>query len=61
MSAIAAPRGVVLITLPTIAFGGARLLRAIFRREPGYLDNPVRQNLWRTRGARQPGGSDRRA
>src|SRR5918994_7035288 len=30
-----------------IAFGGARLLTMIFRREPGYLDNPVRQNLWR--------------
>ena len=39
--------GVVLITVPTIAFGGARLLRAIYRREAGYLDNPVRQNLWR--------------
>jgi hypothetical protein len=39
--------GVVLITVPAIAFGGARLLRAIFRRESGYLDNPVRQNLWR--------------
>jgi hypothetical protein len=30
-----------------VAFDGARLLRAIFRRQPGYLDNPVRQNLWR--------------
>lgn len=39
--------GAVLITVPAIAFGGARLLRMIFRREPGYLDNPVRQNLWR--------------
>jgi hypothetical protein len=39
--------GVVLITMPAIAFGGARLLTMIFRREPGYLDNPVRQNLWR--------------
>ena len=39
--------GVVLITVPAIAFGGARLLTLIFRREPGYLDNPVRQNLWR--------------
>ena len=39
--------GVVLITVPAIAFGGARLLAMIFRREPGYLDNPVRQNLWR--------------
>jgi prolipoprotein diacylglyceryltransferase len=39
--------GVVLITVPAIALGGARLLRMIFRHEPGYLDNPVRQNLWR--------------
>jgi hypothetical protein len=39
--------GVLLITVPTIAFGGLRLLRAIWGREPGYLDNPVRQNLWR--------------
>jgi hypothetical protein len=23
------------------------LLKAIWRKEPGYLDNPVRQNLWR--------------
>ena len=39
--------GILLITVPTIAFGGATLLRMIHRREPGYLDNPVRQNLWR--------------
>lgn len=39
--------GVVLITVPAIAFGGARLLRLIWAREPGYLDNPVRQDLWR--------------
>jgi hypothetical protein len=39
--------GVLLITVPTIAFGGVRLLSAIWRREPGYMDNPVRQNLWR--------------
>jgi hypothetical protein len=37
--------GILLITVPTIAFGGAGLLRAIYRREEGYLDNPVRQNL----------------
>jgi hypothetical protein len=39
--------GVVIITVPAIAFGGARLLTMIFRRGPGYLDNPVRQDLWR--------------
>ncbi len=39
--------GILLITVPTIAFGGAMLLRMIWGRDPGYLDNPVRQNLWR--------------
>ena len=39
--------GVLLVTVPTIAFGGVRLLRAIWSREPGYLDNPLRQNFWR--------------
>ena len=39
--------GVLLITVPAIGLGGARLLRAIWAREAGYLDNPVRQNLWR--------------
>ncbi len=39
--------GILLITVPAIAFGGATLLRLIWRRVPGYLDNAVRQNLWR--------------
>jgi len=39
--------GVLLITVPTIAFGGATLLKMIWGRDPGYLDNPVRQSLWR--------------
>jgi hypothetical protein len=39
--------GILLITVPAVAFGGATLLRLIWRGEPGYLDNPVRQNLWR--------------
>jgi hypothetical protein len=39
--------GVLLITVPTIAFGGLTLLRLIAGRIPGYLDNPVRQSLWR--------------
>jgi hypothetical protein len=39
--------GILFITVPSIAFGGAMLLRLIWGREPGYLDNPVRQNLWR--------------
>jgi len=39
--------GILLITVPTIAFGGFSLLRFISSRTPGYLDNPVRQNLFR--------------
>jgi hypothetical protein len=39
--------GIVLITVPAIEFGGARLLSFIWRRTPGYLDNEVRQSLWR--------------
>ncbi|MFC4587142.1 hypothetical protein [Sphaerisporangium corydalis] len=39
--------GVLLITVPAVAFGGASLLTFIGRRTPGYLDNPVRRGLWR--------------
>ena len=39
--------GIILITVPTIEFGGAFLLKMLRTREPGYLDNPVRQNLFR--------------
>jgi hypothetical protein len=35
------------VLVPTIEFGGYSLLRMIAKRIPGYLDNPVRQNLWR--------------
>jgi hypothetical protein len=39
--------GIILITVPTIEFGGAFLLRLLKAREHGYIDNPVRQNLFR--------------
>src|SRR5580704_759076 len=39
--------GIALITLPTIEFGGAFLLKMLRTREAGYLDNPIRQNLFR--------------
>src|SRR6476659_6515648 len=39
--------GVLLITVPTIAFGGVSLLAFLMRDIPGYLDNPVRRGLWR--------------
>ena len=39
--------GILFVLIPTIEFGGWSLLRMIARRIPGYLDNPVRQNLFR--------------
>jgi hypothetical protein len=39
--------GVLLITVPGIAFGGTTLLKFLMRNVPGYLDNPVRRGLWR--------------
>jgi hypothetical protein len=39
--------GVIMVLVPTIAYGGVALLGFISRRTPGYLDNPVRQNLFR--------------
>ncbi len=38
---------ILLVSIPTIQFGGLTLLRFISARAPGYLDNPVRQNLFR--------------
>src|SRR5260370_20958041 len=39
--------GIILITVPTIEFGGAFLLRMHQTREAGYMDNPIRQDLFR--------------
>jgi hypothetical protein len=39
--------GLALITVPTIEFGGAFLLKMLRNREPGYVDNPLRQDLFR--------------
>jgi hypothetical protein len=39
--------GILLIAVVTVEFGGLSLLRMITARTPGYLDNPVRQNLFR--------------
>jgi hypothetical protein len=39
--------GTLLVILPTVMLGGLTLLRFLATREPGYLDNPLRQNLWR--------------
>jgi hypothetical protein len=39
--------GIILITVPTIEIGGAFLLHALRTSEHGYVDNPLRQNLFR--------------
>lgn len=39
--------GILLILIPAVAFGGASLLSMILSQAPGYLDNPLRQDLWR--------------
>lgn len=39
--------GIILVLVPAVAFGGASLLSMIVGQAPGYLDNAVRQDLWR--------------
>jgi heme/copper-type cytochrome/quinol oxidase subunit 4 len=38
---------ILLIAVPTVEFGGLSLLAMLTRRIPGYLDNPLRQNMFR--------------
>jgi hypothetical protein len=39
--------GILLITVLAVEFGGLALLAMLTRRIPGYLDNPLRQNMFR--------------
>lgn len=39
--------GILLVTVPTVAFGGASLLHFLTKRDPGYVENPLRQALFR--------------
>ena len=39
--------GIILITVPSIQYGGVFLLKMLRTREAGYMDNPIRQNLFR--------------
>jgi hypothetical protein len=39
--------GILLVLVPAVAFGGASLLSMILGAQAGYLENPVRQDLWR--------------
>jgi hypothetical protein len=39
--------GIILITVPTIQYGGYFLLTSLISKARGYMDNPLRQNLFR--------------
>ena len=39
--------GIILLTVPTIQYGGYFLLTSLMNRASGYLDNPLRQNFFR--------------
>jgi drug/metabolite transporter superfamily protein YnfA len=39
--------GVLLVVLPSVMFGGLSLLMFLTRRDLGYIDNPLRHDLWR--------------
>jgi hypothetical protein len=39
--------GILLITIPTVMYGGLTLLSALTKNAPGYNDNPLRHDLWR--------------
>lgn len=38
--------GLLLVVMPTVVFGGVSLLRLLVD-DPGYAENPLRQDLWR--------------
>ena len=39
--------GAILITMPTIQYGGYFLLTSLMDKTSGYMDNPLRQNFFR--------------
>lgn len=39
--------GIILITVPTIQYGGYFLLTSLMSKQSGYMDNPLRQNFFR--------------
>src|SRR5207253_4337371 len=39
--------GILLVVFPTVIYGGISLLSLLMGRASGYVDNPLRQNLWR--------------
>jgi Ni,Fe-hydrogenase I cytochrome b subunit len=43
--------GIILITVPTIQYGGYFLLTPLMDRSSGYMDNALRQNFFRAEHA----------
>ncbi len=39
--------GIILITVPTIQYGGYFLLTSLMSKTSGYMENPLRQNFFR--------------
>lgn len=39
--------GIILITVPSIQYGGYFLLTSLIDKSSGYMDNPLRQNFFR--------------
>jgi hypothetical protein len=39
--------GILLVVLPTVMFGGASLLHFLTSNAPGFVDNPLRHDLFR--------------
>jgi len=39
--------GIILITVPTIQYGGYFLLTSLMEKSSGYMENPLRQNFFR--------------
>jgi hypothetical protein len=39
--------GIILLTVPTIQYGGYFLLTSLMNKSSGYMDNPLRQNFFR--------------
>jgi hypothetical protein len=39
--------GILLVILPTVIFGGVSILSLLISPHSGYMNNPLRQNLWR--------------
>jgi hypothetical protein len=39
--------GILLVLFPTVIYGGVTLLSLLIDRQSGYVQNPIRQDLWR--------------